>query len=237
MHFDRLARNWENLAKADAMWAILTDDRKKGGGWDPAAFFASGRETIDWLGSWLGLHRVEVPRGAALDFGCGLGRLTQALAPHFERVVGVDVSASMVEGARAHNRFGAKVRYVHNPRPDLAVIASDSMAFVLSAIVLQHMRTVYQRIYVREFVRVLQPGGLLFFQAPVALVDENAFQNAGDQELEGEARMEMHCLTRAEVDEAVAVHGGRVLLAEPDTWAGSHWTSAHYLVRKGDAAG
>ncbi|MEQ1632418.1 MAG: methyltransferase domain-containing protein [Planctomycetota bacterium] len=232
MHFDRLARNWENLAKQDPMWAILTDERKKGRAWDPEAFFQTGRETIAWLGSWLGLHHIEVPRGKALDFGCGLGRLTQALAPHFEHVTGVDISESMVRGATQHNRFGEKVRYLHNPHPDLRAIDSDSLAFVLSAIVLQHMRTEYQRAYVREFVRVLQPGGLLFFQAPVAVIREGAFQNAGDDESAEEARMEMHCLSRNDIDTAVQAHGGRVVLVEPDTWAGEHWTSAHYLVKK-----
>ena len=170
MHFDRLARNWENLAKQDPMWAILTDDTKKGGAWDHEAFFLTGRETIAWLGSWLSLHRFLVPRGRALDFGCGLGRLTQALAPHFDHVTGVDISASMVRGAMQHNRFGDKVRYLHNQHPDLRAIETGSLAFVLSAIVLQHMRTAYQQAYVREFVRVLQPGGLLFFQAPVAVI-------------------------------------------------------------------
>ena len=236
MHFDRLARNWENLAKQDPMWAILTDDTKKGGAWDHEAFFLTGRETIAWLGSWLSLHRFLVPRGRALDFGCGLGRLTQALAPHFDHVTGVDISASMVRGAMQHNRFGDKVRYLHNQHPDLRAIETGSLAFVLSAIVLQHMRTAYQQAYVREFVRVLQPGGLLFFQAPVAVIREGAFQNAGDDELVDEARMEMYCLPRPNIDAAVRAHGGRVVLAEPDTWAGEHWTSAHYLVVKGAAA-
>lgn len=232
MQFDRLARNWENLARQDPMWAILTDDGRKGGAWNADEFFASGRETIAWLASWLGLHGFEVNPGSALDFGCGLGRLTQALAPHFERVVGVDVSASMVEGARAHNRHGAKVRYVHNPRPDLAVIASASMDFVLSAIVLQHMRTEYQKVYVREFVRILRPGGLLFFQAPLGLVPGTTFENASAPESDGEARIEMHSLPRSDVDAVVASAGGRVLRDEPDGWAGGNWLSAHYLVRK-----
>ena len=43
-------------------------------------------------------------RALALDFGCGAGRLSRALAAHFEHVVGVDVSASMIETARALNR-------------------------------------------------------------------------------------------------------------------------------------
>lgn len=234
MRFDRLARNWENLARQDPMWAILSDATRKGGKWDAAEFFATGREFVAWLGSWLGLHRIEVPRTRALDFGCGLGRLTQALAPHFEHVVGIDVSATMVDGAVGHNRFGAKVDYVHNVRPDLSVIASDSIDFVLSVIVLQHMRPEYAAGYMREFVRVLRPGGKAFFQMPVA-ANAGANANAGECEPESEAYMEMHCLDKAQVHEAVAAAGGRVMVCEDDQWAMPGWTSAHYLVAK-DAA-
>ena len=232
MQFDRLARNWENLAKQDPMWAILTDESRKGGRWDPEEFFATGRSTVEWLGSWLHLHGVPVPKGRALDFGCGLGRLTQALAPHFDHVLGVDASEAMVRGAREHNRHGSRVEYLHNLRPDLGAVPSDSIAFVLSAIVLQHMRTEYQLGYVREFVRVLRPGGLAFFQAPTGEILTGAIPNAGPDEPAGEARMEMHCMTKDEVRAAVEGAGGRVLLCEDDLWAGPNWTSAHYLVTK-----
>ena len=39
-------------------------------------------------------------RGRALDFGCGVGRLTRALGERFESAIGVDISAGMVEQAR-----------------------------------------------------------------------------------------------------------------------------------------
>ena len=46
---------------------------------------------------------VTVSRGRALDFGCGAGRLTRALAARFESVVGVDVADAMLDKARALN--------------------------------------------------------------------------------------------------------------------------------------
>jgi tRNA/tmRNA/rRNA uracil-C5-methylase (TrmA/RlmC/RlmD family) len=39
-------------------------------------------------------------RERALDFGCGLGRITRALAQHFDESVGVDISEDMVRRAR-----------------------------------------------------------------------------------------------------------------------------------------
>ena len=67
----------------------------------------------------LGL-RVDFSR--ALDFGCGVGRLSQALAEHFEEVVGVDIAESMVAKAREFNRHGDRVRYVVNATDDLVVL-------------------------------------------------------------------------------------------------------------------
>ena len=71
---------------------------------------------------------LRVPHHQALDFGCGVGRLTQALAEHFERVAGVDIAASMIARARQENRHGDRVRYVVNERSDLAGLGSAAGA-------------------------------------------------------------------------------------------------------------
>jgi len=101
-----------------------------------------------------------------LDFGCGVGRLTQALAEHFERVVGVDISPAMIEGARRYNRKGDRVRYLVNADPNLRQLASGSFSFVLADIVLQHVPPRFSLEYIAEFVRVLGPGGIAAFQMP-----------------------------------------------------------------------
>lgn len=232
MDFDRLRRNWENLGKADAMWAILTEPGKEGGRWDEDEFFRTGLDYVAWLGSWLGLHGIEVPKGDALDFGCGIGRLTQALAPHFTSVTGVDVSAPMVEQARQKNRHGERVRYVCNQRPDLSVFADGSFAFVQTAIVLQHMQPRFALGYLREFLRVLRPGGLLFFQIPTGELVANPAPLAPAVEPADEKHMEMHVTPKADILRTLAEAGGRVLREEPDRWAGAFWESHHFAVTK-----
>ena len=37
----------------------------------------------------------------AVDLGCGTGQNSRLLAPHFQEVVGIDVSKSQLEEARA----------------------------------------------------------------------------------------------------------------------------------------
>ena len=47
---------------------------------------------IDQLLGWLRELHVQVRPGRALDFGCGVGRLTQALAGKFSECDGVDIA-------------------------------------------------------------------------------------------------------------------------------------------------
>jgi cyclopropane fatty-acyl-phospholipid synthase-like methyltransferase len=59
-----------------------------------AVRFADGtRERVDVL-DVRGPRRLE-----ALDFGCGIGRITQALAAHYASCVGLDISEEMDDWA------------------------------------------------------------------------------------------------------------------------------------------
>jgi SAM-dependent methyltransferase len=159
--------NWEGLAQTDPLWAILSDPDKKGGKWDVDEFFASGAaDGDDVLGRVASLGLNVNFDGAALDFGCGAGRLTQALAARFASAIGVDISATMVEHARRYNRFPNSCRYITNDRPDLRVIPDRSIDFIYTVLVLQHMHPRFARAYIVEFIRVLKPDGLLVFELP-----------------------------------------------------------------------
>lgn len=167
MSIESVRENWERLARSDPLWAILAADDKRGNRWSPEEFFATGQDDVElWIGR-LAEAGVTMPGGNALDFGSGVGRLSRALAPHFERVVGVDVSRSMVELGR---RLGppANVELVVNPRADLSLFAGGEFDFVISLLVLQHLPRDLIRGYLREFARVLRPGGVLIVEIPAA---------------------------------------------------------------------
>ena len=169
----RHARDWEELAEVDPLWAILASPEGRGGKWDVEKFFASGEAEI---GEVLQVaERLGYPKGhdRALDFGCGVGRLTRALAGSFREAVGLDISAEMVRLARELNE-GRNCRFEVNVREDLGALESASFDFVYTALVLQHMpSTELIRSYLAEFLRVLRPGGLAVFQTlaelPLAL--------------------------------------------------------------------
>ena len=166
-----MQRDRDDLARVDPLWAILAEPTRKDGRWELEEFFERGRrdvESVLEVASDLGAPRL---RERALDFGCGVGRLTRALAPEFDECYGVDISPEMIRLARELNADRANCRFVVNAAPDLSLFESDTFDFVIAFLVLQHLRGGEQAAlgYVREFLRVTRPGGLVVFQLPASL--------------------------------------------------------------------
>lgn len=165
--FTRHQQNWEELASLDPYWAVVSLPEKRYGRWDRAEFFATGRAEIERLMGYA--ERLGYPRGrvAALDFGCGLGRLTRVLAMHFEMCWGVDISSTMIAQASRLSADVFNCQFVLNEHDHLKRFDTSFFDMIYCNLVLQHIqeRAVIKR-YISEFVRVLKPDGLLVFQLP-----------------------------------------------------------------------
>src|SRR3981081_591596 len=112
MRLSAVRRYWDRQARTDPMWAILTNPGKTEGRWDAQEFFATGTHEVSLFMNRAGAWGAPSSRRTALDFGCGIGRLTQALAEHFDKVCGVDISPKMIELAREYNRQGPRCEYL-----------------------------------------------------------------------------------------------------------------------------
>jgi ubiquinone/menaquinone biosynthesis C-methylase UbiE len=161
----KLQRNWEGFAQVDPLWAVLTDPEKEDRRWETSDFFATGKREIETVLRYLESLNINLHvAGSALDFGCGVGRLTQAMSEYFEECYGVDISEGMIEQARAFNKHPNRCNYVLNTSADLSKFADRYFQFIYSSIVLQHIPYKYTKEYLREFVRILKPKGILVFQ-------------------------------------------------------------------------
>jgi SAM-dependent methyltransferase len=162
---EHLSREWDELARGDALWEVLSDPERSDGRWRIDEFFASGTAEVEpALERARELGKPET-FGRALDFGCGVGRLTRALAGHFEECVGVDVSEQMVERARELNADRPSCEFVVNVAPDLRRFDEESFDLVYTSKVLQHMPSPELACaYVAELLRLLRPGGIAVFQ-------------------------------------------------------------------------
>ena len=162
MDLQSIQDNWDRFGKRDPFWAILSDPGKR---WTKGEFFLTGRLEIAGVIDYLHSLGLDPKRGRALDFGCGVGRATQALCESFSECHGVDIAPSMIDLANKYNRFG-KCRYHLNNSSDLGLFEANFFDFVYSNLVLQHMSPEYSSRYIKEFVRVLNHGGILLFQLP-----------------------------------------------------------------------
>jgi len=171
-------------------------------------------------------------RRTALDFGCGIGRLTQALAGHFEQVYGVDIAPRMIELAREHNRQGSRCEYRWNPENHLRSFGDGSMDMIYSWITLQHMRPRHARAYIREFLRVLAPGGLLLFQYPSRPISFGLTLGRWTAFLSRPRPMYMNGMDREEVVTLLEHRGGRVLDIRQDDQSIPGYHSLCYAVTR-----
>lgn len=225
MSLDDVRRVYENLGQDDPLWAVLTDDRYRHNKWDVEQFFATGRQEIEQAFAQLAEFSVPRPDGSALDFGCGVGRLTQALCPHFDSVVGIDISATMVAKADEFNRFPDKCRYVANTEPRLVGFDDASFDFVYTNISLQHSPPRYQVGYLEEFLRILKPGGVAMFQ--VRIGPHRAAGSPGElvyrlrseilkpwwKRVRGRPPVQVHTISERTVEETVRRAGGTIVAA------------------------
>jgi SAM-dependent methyltransferase len=101
-------------------------------------------------------------RDAALEIGCGPGRLMRPLSRNFGEIHGVDVSDEMIRLAGERLRETPNAHPHHSSGSDLALFPDDKFDFVYSYAVFQHIpsrEVVFS--YLREARRVLKPGGIL----------------------------------------------------------------------------
>ncbi len=241
---DRHRQQWEALGRVDPYWAVISEPGKKGGRWDPEDFFASGANEIRAVLARAAALGIDPARGHALDYGCGVGRLTRALAGEFASVVGVDFSESMLAEARRANAGIANARFERNDGRSLAAIASGSIDFAYSVIALQHSPAAAQREVIREFGRVVAPEGVVVFQTPsrpnLRTASGIAFRLVGNRllnlprrVLHGKGRvMEVHALPREEVTRLLAHGGFEVREIERYDVAGPAFESYRYFARR-----
>ena len=124
-----------------------------------ADFFATGETHVARCLAILDRTFGYLPRGRALDFGCGTGRLTNALASHFPEVVGVDVSPGMLAEARKESAKRGRTGITYELGSD-AKWSSRRYSFVHSFIVLQHIPVAKGEAILRAMIAALEDGGV-----------------------------------------------------------------------------
>jgi len=151
----RMRADWNARAGEDANYYVAFGRREQ----DEEEFFSTGADVVRDLASQLPRLRGN---SAALEIGCGPGRLLRPMSKHFVEIHGVDVSDEMVRLARERLRNTPNAYAHHGSGSGLEIFPDERFDFVYSYAVFQHIpsRDVVFH-YLREAHRVLKPGGVL----------------------------------------------------------------------------
>lgn len=234
MSVGRLKSTWENLGRVDPLWAVLSDPSRRHGGWEVEEFMATGHGQVAMIEGLLRDHGLALG-GRVLDFGCGVGRLSNALAERGAQVVGVDIAASMVEQATRLCRHPDSIRFVsYDGR--LLPFGDGEFDTAVSLIVLQHAHPAVQLACLLELQRVVRIGGVLVLQIPsrpnVTVPMDREAMLARIEILDGPSEL---------AASASATLRARVVNVSEHTWSagrlvklGNHWCNGDVMLIQDD---
>src|SRR5581483_10638421 len=135
MRRDHMRRFWDARARENAYYYINnTLDYWRP---DDERFWTSADDTLTLFEHELGTSPAA--GDVVLDLGCGVGRMTRALATRARAVIGVDVSGEMIARARELNAGLRNVRWLQGDGRSLSGVDDASVDFVVSFVVFQHV--------------------------------------------------------------------------------------------------
>jgi SAM-dependent methyltransferase len=128
---------------------------------DASVFLDLGRRGFEALMSALHEAGTEPSElGAVLDFGCGVGRVLRYWHRVPVEMYGTDINPDLIGWARDNLRFA---RFATNPLEGPLPYADGTFGFVYALSVFTHFPEPLQIPWLAELLRVLRPGGLLYF--------------------------------------------------------------------------
>jgi SAM-dependent methyltransferase len=151
---------WDERAREDALYFV--DTRRAYRSIEVDGFWEGGERDLDRL---LAVARARLRRSdIALDIGCGVGRLTRAIAGRTASVYAIDVSPGMIDLARTYNQDLDTVDWIVGDGVSLRPLLDATVDVCLSHVVFQHIPDPQITLgYVAEIGRVLKPAGWAAF--------------------------------------------------------------------------
>ncbi|MGZ3376393.1 MAG: class I SAM-dependent DNA methyltransferase [Phenylobacterium sp.] len=152
--------DWREVGQSQPYWGVLSHPDFLRENITPEAvdrFYDSGPIHIRPIAEELKKLTGEYPSGRALDFGCGVGRLAEAMLAFAREVTGLDISPGMLALARAR---GSKVTYTDR-MPD------GPFDWINSFIVFQHIPPERGEAILKQLLDRLADGGMVSLQLTI----------------------------------------------------------------------
>ncbi len=168
--FEQVVHCWQYLGEQEPYWSVLTAPRFKMShiGATGDEFYRSGRACLSVIEAFFSRNGQAIADiQSVLEFGCGVGRETTALASRFRRVVGVDISSAHLALARqaVSRHHQSNVEFIQLASIE-AVAALPECDLLYSVIALQHNPPPVMLELLSQLFDRLRPGGYALFQLP-----------------------------------------------------------------------
>lgn len=233
---DHIHRVWTRLGAEEPHWSVVsTADFKPARIQDTIGrFHETGRAEAANLSRLLARVGLAVPRPAtALEYGCGVGRVTRWLAPLFDRVIGVDISANHIAEARKYlSAEGvANTEFTHISRVS-QIDELPGFDFIYSKIVLQHNPPPVIARILDVLCSKLRPGGAGVIQIPTYAAGYAFRAKEYLEKMDKIAGMEMHVLPQPAVFGILDTHGCLPIEVSRDHLTTVDYVSTTFVFRK-----
>lgn len=156
---EAIASFWNRAAESDPYWYVSSYG-PYGSSRNLEEFWASGRSI------WSDLKRVTgyepARHDTVVEIGCGVGRLTRAIAPQVGGVIAFDVSEKMLAIAEQAGIPNVKFRVAEGF--SLSGVPDNTIDFSVGYCVFQHLPS-HEALgsYLAEMARVTRRGGMVAF--------------------------------------------------------------------------
>jgi SAM-dependent methyltransferase len=159
MHQRDTDADWRAIGSTEPFWGVLAGDEYRKANLNESAvarFYTSGQvEMAGVVERIRNLFDESFSPLLAIDFGCGVGRLSLAMADYAEHVIGVDISARML--AEAETR---RAKYKIESVVFVDKLPEDTVHWVNSYLVFQHIPPERGYGLLAELLSRLAPGGV-----------------------------------------------------------------------------
>ena len=206
---DRVRQSWTHLGEVRPFHSVLSQERflPKNIRSSEEEFWLTGEREAVMIDALLAAQGVrDLDSKTAVEYGCGLGRVTLPLAERFASVHGYDISPTHLAGARARAQSLGTTNIGFHLGADDFFTDLEKCDFFYSNIVFQHNPPPIAMELIRLALKSLKPSGLAAFQCQVYRKDYR-FSLPDYLAEPPKSDMEMHAVPQAEVFAMIASSG------------------------------
>jgi 2-polyprenyl-3-methyl-5-hydroxy-6-metoxy-1,4-benzoquinol methylase len=231
---DKIKKSWEHLGITRAHHSVLTskdflpDSLEK----NIDAFWKSGDKEVKEIEAILKRHGMKLNEvNVAVEYGCGVGRVTTQLAKQVKAMYAYDISRPHLDYAKEHaEEEGVDIKF-HLVSDPLGKLHPCDLFY--SRIVFQHNPPPIILQLIKNAMEALNPRGIAIFQVP-SYIKGYEFKLEEWMKKDHALDMQMHCIPQTAIFTLAETTGCKLLEIREDNWCGEpeRYLSNTFVVTK-----